>query len=64
MPKFPASLNEVGAIVRLYAVGSDLGVNARGDAKRDAGGRPILVLERPARQCSSAASALGIVKPD
>ena len=45
--RFPANLMEAGAVVHAYAVGSGFAVDVHGDGKRDASGRPILLLERP-----------------
>jgi ABC-type Co2+ transport system permease subunit len=45
--RFPASLDEAGAIVYLYAVGSGYAANLHDGGKRVAGGRPSLLLEKP-----------------
>lgn len=46
--RFPASLDKVGAVVYVHAVGSDFAVDVHGDGQRDARKRPILMLEPPA----------------
>ncbi len=46
---YPASLDEAGAVVYVRAVGSDFAVDVHGEGRRDARGRPVLLLEPPGR---------------
>jgi hypothetical protein len=45
--RYPASLDQAGAIVHVHAVGSDFAADVHGDGKRDARKRPIVLLEAP-----------------
>ena len=48
MLRYPASLDQTGAIVYAHAVGSGFAADVHGDGRRDSRKRPIVMLESPA----------------